>query len=466
MSGRRARRGSGGRPHPHASRTALSPARAAALSVLAEAGERDARVRDLLGSYSRLEGLDGRDAGFARRLALGTMATRGCLDELIDAHLDRPSKVSARVRWALRIAVFEFAYLGTPAEAAVSQGVELVRSQARAAAGLANAVLRRVAEDASGYLAAADAADPSMRALVARARRAGLPVWLLRRIDASLGERAAGLLLDSELEPPPIAAHLNPRTATGDIPELLDEGDPAARGVPQGCRLVSSPSALIRSGALVRGDAVVCDLNAQTVALAAVRAGTCLEVGSGRGTKTFVMAAEGARRGLAREHVALDLYEAKTRQNLERLRSAGLDAGVRAITGDATDLDAALACLDTEAGERRLFDTVLVDAPCSGTGTMRRHPEIPWRLTPEEVDCDLPALQLRLLNEAAGRVAPGGALIYATCSVLRAEDEGVVESFLDGPAGTGLSLDSTLRTVPAPGAFDGHFMAVLHRARR
>ena len=86
------------------------------------------------------------------------------------------------------------------------------------------------------------------------------------------------------------------------------------------------------------------------------------------------------------------------------------------------------------------FDTVFIDAPCSGTGTMRRHPEIPWRLTEKDVTVELPKLQLTMLKEAAARVAAGGELIYATCSVFDEENTQVVDAFLASPEGAGFSV--------------------------
>ena len=136
-----------------------------------------------------------------------------------------------------------------------------------------------------------------------------------------------------------------------------------------------------------------------------------------------MMMAHAKRRDLDHDHLALDLYEGKCQANSLRVDRSGLGE-IRFVAGDATDLDACLAVLDKEYRHAARFDTVFVDAPCSGTGTMRRHGEIPWRLTPQECDRDLPKLQLAMLRAAADRVAPHGELIYATCSVLRAENVG------------------------------------------
>ena len=127
------------------------------------------------------------------------------------------------------------------------------------------------------------------------------------------------------------------------------------------------------------------------------------------------MMCQAKRAGYERQHTALDLHDRKCDQNLARLHKAGIQ-GVRTVSGDACELDEVLTSFDAMLGEPVKFDTVFIDAPCSGTGTMRRHPEIPWRLTEKDVTVDLPKLQLTMLKEAAARVAAGGELIYATCS--------------------------------------------------
>ena len=454
----------------------LSPARKAALTVLDQARRRDGYVRELLDGSQALESLDARDAGLARRLALGVTAAQGCLDELLDSFLTRPRKVAPRVRTALRIATFELLYLGTPHEAAVSQGVELARTALPAASGLANAVLHKVAAAAEGYLAAGDVPD-GRRSLVSSSRRAGLPEWLTGEIRTSLGEASVSVFA-AALEPAPVAGF-----AARDA-RISSEG---ATDLPGCIARVDVRDERLRR-ALEQGSLVISDIHAQLIATAATRPGSCLEIGAGRGTKTYIMQAQAKRAGFERQHVALDLYEGKCRQNKERLERAGLSGSVRTVAGDACDLDAALSALDAEAEERCLFDTVFVDAPCSGTGTMRRHPEIPWRLTPEDVNDGLPQLQLAMLTQAATRVAPGGELLYATCSVLKQENDDVIDTFLVTPEGASFKLVSLskadifrhpafsqvaaavvghesatgfFQTVPAPAKFDGHFCARL-----
>lgn len=162
----------------------LSPARKLALDVLMEADRRGMYARDVLSSRASAKAIDQRDSAFAARLALGVAATQGILDELLDQFLDKPKKVAPRVRMALRISAFEMLYLHTPGRVAVSQGVELVRSGAKSAAGLANAVLHKVADNVEDFATASDV-DESERRLVRLSRLMGLPRWLCARIMVS-----------------------------------------------------------------------------------------------------------------------------------------------------------------------------------------------------------------------------------------------------------------------------------------
>jgi 16S rRNA (cytosine967-C5)-methyltransferase len=441
----------------------LSPARRVALTVLSEAERTGRYARELLPHAAESAALDPRDAAFALRLALGATATAGCLDDALAPHIAKPKALESSVRMALRISAFESLYLNTAPEVVVSQGVELVRSVSRGAAGLANAVLRRVCENRLTFLSAEDVAE-SHRETVARARRAGLPVWLVRRIVDSLGEAGVQDVLDAQLEPAPISVHVNP-LRTDAVAEALGEDGATALGLP-GAMRVDRVGALVRAGAFDRGDLVASDYYAQLIAAVATREGTCLEIGAGRGTKTFMMMAHAKRRDLDHDHLALDLYEGKCQANSLRVDRSGLGE-IRFVAGDATDLDACLAVLDKEYRHAARFDTVFVDAPCSGTGTMRRHDEIPWRLTPQECDRDLPKLQLAMLRAAADRVAPHGELIYATCSVLRAENIGVVTAFLASPEGEGfvpVSVPDALRDAGSAYAAAAHDLAVCENA--
>lgn len=465
----------------------LSPARKVALDVLMEADRRGMYARDVLSSRAHAKALDPRDAAFAARLALGVTATEGVLDELLDRYLDKPKKVAPRVRAALRISTFEMLYLRTRARVAVSQGVELVRAGAKSAAGLANAVLHKVADHVDDFAAGVDI-DESERRLVRLSRVLGLPRWLCARLIAEYdGDGEDGLAFAGNLAPAPLAIHANAYLGHAD-PYI----DSLVAPVFPGCHAPVDASAAIASGVFDRAAAVASDLNAQLIATAATRSGSCLEIGAGRGTKTFVMMCQARRAGLVHEHFALDLHERKCDQNLQRLLAAGIK-GVRMVPGDATELDCPLMSLDARRGERLTFDTVFIDAPCSGTGTMRRHPEIPWRVTEHDVAVALPELQLSMLKEAAGRLAENGELFYATCSVFGDENVQVIDRFLGSSEGSSFAIEPVsaseifardafaaardmirvhedgrgmFQSVPRDAdAFDGHFCCRLVRKR-
>lgn len=456
--------------------TGASAARKAAYEVLFAAQERDAYVRELMNSSKPPESiarLSPEDRAFALRLALGVTSTKGTLDELVDRFAARPDDVNPKVRCALRIAAYEMLFLGKAPHAAVSQGVELVKWRAKSAAGFANAVLRRIGEHASSFMAES------------AAHRFGLPSWLLERVRADLGDAAAEAFGRAGLEPAPVFVANVPMWISDErAPQALREAGLEVEqcGAVPGAWRVGNPSAVAHCGLVGEDQVVVSDYGAQAVAfLAAPEPGDrVLEVGSGRGTKTILLAGHAHRAHGAARIWALDVHAYKARLASERLRKARVPE-VHQVTGDACDLD---SLTDLPPA----FDRILVDAPCSGTGTLRRHPEITWSLRPTDVET-CAELQLAMLRSASARLAPGGVLTYATCSVLRAENEDVVSSFLEGPQGEGFEVvpiaeavpaghgfavdemderstpEGYLRTYPAPGSCDGHFCACLRRRR-
>lgn len=421
--------------------TSLSPARRAALSLLGEARRRDARVRDLLRESPRMAGLAPRDRALAMRLVMGTTSARSTLDARIDAHLVR-GRLEPRVRDALRLAAFELMYLSTPAAVAVDQGVALVRRSSPHAAGLANAVLRRTAEEDRPAVAASRArvegggGETADLALVG-----GLPDWLVRALVGSVGTDGAARAALTALDAAPVFVAANlARHKASEVRELLAQAglDPRDTTLPSAFAL-GRPAGLARSGLVEAVDVLPCDLAAQLVALVAA---SCpgqrlLEVGSGRGTKSVLLAGAARAQGGRVRLAAVDADEGRVRVARERMVRAGLADEVSCLALDGRAL-AGDGVPEEVAGT---FDAVFLDAPCSGVGTLRRHPEIAWSLDeaslePENPD-GLPRLQGQLLEAAATRVAVGGTLVYATCSPLRAEDEDVVAAFLESPAGAG-----------------------------
>jgi 16S rRNA (cytosine967-C5)-methyltransferase len=446
-----------------------------------------------------MDALGPRGRALASRLVLGATSASGEIDRRVASHIKRPSHVEPRVADAFRVSAFEVLYLDTPRSVAVSQGVELVRRVQPRAAGMANAVLRRLAEqDRPEMDAARDrvrAHDASVRDLAATS---GLPDWIVERAIASVGIDATCDMCLCQLDPAPV--YVAPNLAICDperTHDLLGEAglDPLPTPLPTSFSL-GSPAGLAGSGLVEGVDVVVCDLGSQVSALIATPApgSTMLEVGAGRATKTILLESGAYSLGGPAELVCLDSAAYKVRIARERV-SHGWADHVHEVVLDATTLS------DVTAGEKALpeglrgpFDTVLVDAPCSGTGTMRRHPEIPWSLTEASLDpsdpASLPALQLRILEASSAKVASGGELVYATCSVLTCEDEDVVASFLASDAGRDfsrgdvlavpglagasestrafvrerLSSDGDFRSCPEPGGCDGHFCCRLVRS--
>ncbi len=450
----------------------LSAARKVALSVLSERRRRDGRVRDLLRTSDAMAALDARDRALASRLALGATAAEGALDQVLRAYVKRPSSVEPRVRDALRLATFEACYLDTPASAVVSQGVELARFASPRAAGLANAVLRKVVSEARPRLDQArlrveeGGRDAEDLALVS-----GLPRWLVERIDVARGADATRELALSQLEAAPV--YVAPNRARHDESETLsllrDAGlCPQPAGLP-GAFELDTAAGLATSGLVTNVDVVVSDLAAQMVAhRAAPRPGQrVLEIGQGRGTKSILLENEALLTGGVATIVAVDSELFKVRIASRRMETAGLADSVSCYALDARQL----ASHDVPDAFKRPFDLVFIDAPCSGTGTMRRHPEIAWSLDEAALagEGTLPLLQRQILDAAATRVAPGGRLVYATCSVLPEENERVIEAFLASDQGNSFELIPYteevpyLHTMPRRGGCDGHFCAVLQR---
>lgn len=429
-------------------------ARRCALALLGERRRRDARARDLLRGASELERLSERDRGFVTRLVMGVTSAQGELDRVIESHLRRGAKLEPRVRDALRLAAFELLYLGARPDAAVSQGVELVRGVAPRAAGLANAVLRRVAEKDAATLVASRARVANGSFTTSDLARVGaLPKWLCERAMASLSVEEAAAWAERALEPAASWVTANrARTEKGQsLFRMLEEaGCRPKEGPLPGSFMLGAPARLAPSGLVESVDVLPCDLAAQEVALSCepVPGERVLEIGQGRGTKTILLEGAAVAAGGPCEIVAVESDERRSERSAARMEAAGVADHVRCVCADGRALDASLGG----------FDLVFIDAPCTGTGTLSRHPEIAWSLE-EDAPEKLSLLQGELLAAAAARVAAGGRLVYATCSVLAEENEHVVEAFLASPAGAGFELVRSGRT-SWPNA-DTHFHAHL-----
>jgi 16S rRNA (cytosine967-C5)-methyltransferase len=421
------RRGPGQRPAggrddrlarpPRGGRPAIDPAREAAYEAVAAVHRDDAYANLVLPGILRENGVSGRDAAFATELTYGTLRQTGTLDAIVAAAADRAmERIDPPVRDALRMGAYQLLHMRVGAHAAVATTVDLVRSLVPGAAGFANAVLRRVAEsDRTAWierLAPSGAADPIARAALAHAH----PAWIVNAFTDALGSLdEAELALDADNLPPPV--HLCAR------PGLITPADLATdlRGATPGRY---SPYAVILAGggdpssisAIRGGRAHVQDEGSQLVAAALANAEITgrderwLDLCAGPGGKAGLLGAL----AVARDAHVTAVEIAHHRASLVAKATEGLP--VYTINADGRDVgkDADLPEAD--------FDRVLVDAPCTGLGALRRRPEARWRRQPS----DLPALtrlQRELLQAAFRAVRPGGVVAYVTCSPHQAETE-------------------------------------------
>lgn len=446
----------------------VSPARGAALRVLQRVRRDAAFAGAVLAGRLAEDRLGAEDTALATRLVYGVLSAEGVLDEAIDRHITRP--IEPRVRDVLRIAAFELLFSRAPAYAVVDQSVELTRKVRSQAAGLANAVVRRVAEDAATF----PWGDPA-KDLDALARASAHPRWIVDVAFAGLGEEAAREMLGCGLEPAPSYVRLHPfERETAATLVALAEASPVSSPPDADCYLLERPARAFGSRTETNGWFPM-DAAAQMAPLAvAPEPGTdVLDVGAGRGNKTVCLQASAMRAGGPAAITALDVHEGKAGALRDRLDRTHVP-GVTVRVADARALEAVFG-VDA-------FDAVLVDAPCSGLGTLRRYPEKRWRLDPG-ASVRLSALQSEMLASAARVVRSGGALVYSTCSIAADENAEVVSGFLASAAGAGFRVKplgdvipvewgtfrdgrGCFQSWPTSGGPDGHFVAVLRRDRQ
>ncbi|MFC5138717.1 RsmB/NOP family class I SAM-dependent RNA methyltransferase [Actinomycetospora rhizophila] len=408
------------------------PAREAALDTLRAVREDAAYANLVLPALLRERRITGRDAALATDLTYGTCRAQGLLDAILAACCDRPlDELDGPVLDALRLGAQQLLRTRIPPHAAVSAVVELVRSRAGSRpTGFVNAVLRRVAErDEAAWVERLAPPDDLGRLALAHAH----PRWIAEVFARALGsddELGAALAAD-DARP---AVHLAARPGEISAEELaaITGGDESPYS-PYGVLLTEGgdPGEL----APVReGLAVVQDEGSQLVALVASRAPVegsdtrWLDLCAGPGGKAVMLGALAAIEG-----ATLDAVDrAPHRARLVEQATEGLP--VRVHTGDARELT-----LPEEA-----YDRVLVDAPCTGLGALRRRPEARWRRQPEDV-AELTELQRSLLRAALERTRPGGVVTYATCSPHPEETTAVVTAVA---AETGAELLDTPALLP------------------
>jgi len=460
----------------------VSPARAAAFDILLRVERESSHASELLHSagYNRLSAPD---HALATELVMGVLRWRSRLDEEIaTASSQALSKLDAEILIALRLALYQFRWLDRiPERAALNESVEIVkRARKRSAAPFVNAVLRKlsVALPGSQSLTGEPASAESL------ARTYAHPLWLVERWAREYGLPSAQAICEYDQTIPAAAIRLRVPDAER---HLQQEGITLAPGaLLTSARRVTAGN-ITRTDSFRRGEIVIQDEASQLVAALVGSSGTpfarILDCCAAPGGKTLAI----ADRNPTTAVTAVELHPHRARLLRKLLRAhESFTTQIHIIAADARSLPTS-----------RLFDRVLADVPCSGTGTLARNPEIKWRLKTDDLQ-ELQKKQRAILASAMKQVAPGGRLIYSTCSLEREENEDVVEqvmieqakieptsacagSFrlidcraeldrlksageLTWPDPASLTRGPYLRTVPGVHPCDGFFAAILERS--
>ncbi len=423
--------------------------RAVALRVLGAVLHRYRPLDDVLAGDDDMVRLEPRDRAFARLLCATVLRRLGQIDALIDGSLDRPGKRGfADVRDLLRLGVAQLVFLGTPAHAAVSTTLLLAHGPRLAGfKGLLNAVLRRVARDGADVATAQDAP------------RLNTPDWLWHAWVAAYGETTTRAIAQAHASDPPLdittssAADLD-MWAERLSAEILPTGSLRLRGAGEVSQLPGYDAGAwwVQDAAAALPPRLLGDVAGQRV----------IDLCAAPGGKTAALAAAGA------EVTAVELVPERQKRLRDNLTRLGLRAEI--VTADATVWR-----------PPQPAQAVLLDAPCTGTGTIRRHPDIAHLKRPRDVVA-LAQAQDKLLAAAVEMLRPGGLLVYATCSLQPEEGPARIAALIAGGApvervavqpaevgGQAVLLDDAgdLRTLPchlaAHGGLDGFYACRLRR---
>lgn len=395
----------------------IQPARWVAYDVLRAVSDDDAYANLLLPKLIVEANLNPQDAGLATELAYGTLRRRGTYDAIIAEAAGRPvEEIDPAVLDALRLGAHQLLSTRVAAHAAVNESVSLVAAEVgRGASGFANAVLRRIGRDDAEtwqQRIEADARSDDERL----ALRTAHPVWVIRALRRALAAEGRTDELDALLASDNDA----PEVTLAALPGLAEPGTP---------RRPYAPTAFASPGgdprriiAEANGTIRVQDEGSQLVALALVaavpvRAGErWLDLCAGPGGKTAMLAALALESGADLE--ANEVIPARAGLVRHAVRPLPIDVPVHEEDGRVF-----------AAQHVASFDRILVDAPCTGLGALRRRPEARWRKSPEDV-AELVELQVQLLESAIDALTPGGVVGYATCSPHLAETTGIVAEIL------------------------------------
>lgn len=443
----------------------VSPARLAAFDILLRVSKYDSYAQELLYSEHCAK-LSSTDMGLTTELVMGVLRWRATLDSAIAKWSSQNiTKLDREVLVALRLGAYQLGWLDRiPVHAAIHETVELVKAaRKRSAAPFANAILRRLSESRAQIK---PALIDSASTATALASISSHPPWIVDRWIAAFGWDVARRICEHDQRIPATTIRLR----DDDAEELLQsEGVTLAPGqlMNRARRVVAGDVTATR--AYRENLVVIQDESSQLIATIVGSGARILDCCAAPGGKTWAIADRNPRSLI----LAVELHHHRARLLKKRVTTPN----ILVVSSDARTLP-------TKAN----FDRVLVDAPCSGSGTLARNPEIKWRLTTSDL-ADLSTRQGDLVKSAMERVSVNGRLIYATCSLEREEGEGIVESALRGNSAfrvasigpilqelhergelvtenlTSLIRGEVLRTLPGTHDCDGFFAAVLERVR-
>ncbi len=461
----------------------LSPARRAACEALLKLDATSAHFDEVMRGEPTLAALDGRDAALAWELVAGVTRRRLTLDAVVASFSAHPlGRLDPRARAALRLGAYQLLYLDrVPPPAAVDESAQLVARLGRRTVGFVNAVLRRVAGGGAARLQELTAANDT----ACTALRYSCPEWLVALLMREWDDERAHALLAAADRAPHSCLRVNQLATTVEEARaaLAEARIETALPEPRELWRRAAPDALLYSGGPLERSAAFRDGRVTPQSLAAQLVGV-VAAGSTRGEAHVRTDIEGscalhvadlcAAPGVKTGHLAALLpgcrilavenepaRAADLEGTLVRLKTTGVDV----LTAEATDLPAEL-----DGG----FDLVLLDAPCTGLGTLAERPDLRWHRRPEDVP-RMAALQRALGERAARLLRPGGTLVYAVCTLTRDETIGVVQPLATA---AGLAFDDlgasfpelrdphfgpALLTLPDRDATSGFFIARLRR---
>ena len=444
----------------------VSPARAAAFDILLRVERENSYASELLHT-SLYERLSIPDHALLTELVMGAIRWRSVLDRDIAHASSQPlARLDLEILIALRLAVYQFRWLHRiPSRAALHESVELVkRARKRSAAPFVNAVLRKLSTNSLCSQVPSVAKEISPQTI---AETQAHPAWLVERWTATYGLATTNKICQHNQAIPATAIRLrNPNAEQA----LVAEGVKLSNGrLMSSARIVDSGK-VAQSKPLRTGQVAIQDEASQLVAALVGKGERILDCCAAPGGKTLAM----SDCNHAASITAVELHPHRARL-LRKLTEAG-NTQIEVLAADARHLPLSGS-----------YHRVLADVPCSGTGTLARNPEIKWRLRPEDL-ADLQQRQLAILQSAMAQVAPGGRLVYSTCSLEKEENEDVLQQALQQcknfraipcaeeldrlkksgeltwPDPASLTTGPYLRTIPGIHPCDGFFAAILEKS--